>query len=460
MTHSWQNWATLSECKPQSLYFPKSITELKQILVEASINKENIKVVGHGNSYNTNFHTKRSLLSLKEFNTILETDINNQTVTFESGLSIPDLVNHCNDKNIALSNLGTNMFDNVAGACATGHHGSGINFGILSSFIESFDLLLGSGKVLTVHNGDWLYDALGVHLGAFGIITKMTIKTEPRFKLKQTVFPISLQAFNDSMKTILAANDHVKLIWAPHTQDYQCWIANRTNEPNDSPFIHWKNKTINGLLINNILHGLLLYTTKIKPSLVRPINKWLSNYFLKGKTQCIGWSDQIFYLPHLLKQDAVEYAIPIKHTTSFLQDLHSLIESHSFNVQFPIEVRFVKKDNFWLSPAYQSDMCYIGTKSHLLPFMPKTYLAYFKAVSHLVETYKGRFHWGKQNYSSPKYLESVYPKWKDFWILQNILDPNGLFMNDWLTSFAYTPSKTDIESFKKVFVDHELQPTS
>ena len=158
-----------------------------------------------------------------------------------------------------------------------------------------------------------------------------------------------------------------------------------------------------------MVHAGLLYLSSLRPSFVRSINKWLSRYFLKPKGSLVGWGNDIFYLPHLLKQDAVEYAIPMDKTQAFLMDLQQLVNDGKFQVQFPIEVRFVKQDNFWLSPAYQQDMCYVGTKSHLLPGQSRHYDAYFKAVSDLVEQYKGRPHWGKQLYSSTDYLQQVFP---------------------------------------------------
>jgi L-gulonolactone oxidase len=454
--NQWENWAKLSTCTPEKIIFPKSLEELKCIVKENNATTTPIKVVGHGNSYNTIFHTKGTLVSLKEFNHVHDINTQTNTITFDAGLSIQELVNVCKSNNLGVTNLGTNMFDNIAGACATGHHGSGINYGILSSFIESFDLLLPSGQILTITKDDWLYDALGVHLGAMGIITKITLSLEKQFKLKQEVFPISLQAFQDSLPNLLATNDHVKLIWAPHTNDYQCWIANRTNEPNDSAWSHWKSKTLDGLFINNIIHGCLLYSSCINPTNVRKINRWLSSYFLKGKTQTVGWGDEIFHIPHLLKQDAVEYSIDLNNTVPFLQDLNNLIESQSFNVQFPIEIRFVKKDNFWLSPAYQADQCYIGTKSHCLPLLKTPYQAYFKAVNTLVETYAGRPHWAKQHYFSKEYLINAFPKWKDFWILQSLFDPNQLFMNNWLKTIAYTPTPTQQQSFKSQYLTNEI----
>ncbi len=82
--NSWKNWANLSKCEPKKIQFPKSLSDLKQIITETKITKETLKVVGHGNSYNTNFHTEGTLVSLKDFNTIQETNIETQQVSIEA----------------------------------------------------------------------------------------------------------------------------------------------------------------------------------------------------------------------------------------------------------------------------------------------------------------------------------------------------------------------------------------
>ncbi len=447
---SWKNWAGTTICKPADIYYPTSQDDIKQIIQQAATQSLPIKVVGHGNSYNDNFHTTGILISLKKFNHILDIDTQRQTITIQAGAALMDIVNAAADKGLGFSSLGTNMFDNAAGACFTGHHGSGTNYGILSSFLESFDLLTPTGKLLHVKKGSMLYDALGVNLGAAGIVTQLTFKLEPQFKLHQTTYPTTLSDFSKHYKTLCNTNDHVKLIWGPHTQTYQCWLASRTDKSCDSKFKHWKGNVIDGLAINNVVHAGLLYLSSLRPSFVRSINKWLSRYFLKPKGSLVGWGNDIFYLPHLLKQDAVEYAIPMDKTQAFLMDLQQLVNDGKFQVQFPIEVRFVKQDNFWLSPAYQQDMCYVGTKSHLLPGQSRHYDAYFKAVSDLVEQYNGRPHWGKQLYSSTDYLQQVFPKWKEFWTLIHILDPAGLCRNRWQENLMYQPTQAECDAVKQL----------
>lgn len=162
------------------------------------------------------------------------------------------------------------------------------------------------------------------------------------------------------------------------------------------------------------------------------------------KGELVYSSYWIYFLPHLLKQDTIEFAIPVKHTFNFFEDLQQLIEKKPFYVQTPIEIRFVKKDSFWLSPAYKKDVCYIGTKTHFLPLIQnKKYKYYFQEFNNLVEKYEGKPHWGKQLYMSKRYLIKQYSKWGEFWKLAEILDPNNLFDNRFLSELRL--KKSDLE---------------
>jgi L-gulonolactone oxidase len=103
-------------------------------------------------------------------------------------------------------------------------------------------------------------------------------------------------------------------------------------------------------------------------------------------------SVKIFNFDCLFPQYVNEWAIPWSRTAEALRALEHFIETGSvkvesssssssspstttttttittttaakavgLNVHFPIEIRFVKKDDAWLSPAYGVDSCYIG----------------------------------------------------------------------------------------------------
>jgi L-gulonolactone oxidase len=55
-----------------------------------------------------------------------------------------------------------------------------------------------------------------------------------------------------------------------------------------------------------------------------------------------------------------EWAIPIEDTFQATVELKELIEKNNIKAHFPIEIRFVKGDDIYLSPSYGRDTCYIG----------------------------------------------------------------------------------------------------
>jgi FAD/FMN-containing dehydrogenase len=60
------------------------------------------------------------------------------------------------------------------------------------------------------------------------------------------------------------------------------------------------------------------------------------------------------------------------------------------------------------------------------------YKAYFAAVEKIFQTYDGRPHWGKMHTLTAATLATRYPGWEDFLRVRARLDPNGVFLNDYL----------------------------
>src|SRR5699024_12458919 len=73
----------------------------------------------------------------------------------------------------------------VAGAVSTGTHGTGIEFGSVSTQIHDVTILTASGQLLHIsptENED-LLQAVKVALGLLGIIVKVTLKDLPSYQL-------------------------------------------------------------------------------------------------------------------------------------------------------------------------------------------------------------------------------------------------------------------------------------
>ena len=139
------NWARTVKLYPNAYVVPKTEEELHDIINKAIETKTPIKVCGKRHSYNDIFanHENGILISLKKLNKILNVDTNNQTVTFQAGASTPQLLYRLKKYNLTIPNLGTNIMDNFIGACSNGYHGSGENYHIQSSYIQSLTLITG-----------------------------------------------------------------------------------------------------------------------------------------------------------------------------------------------------------------------------------------------------------------------------------------------------------------------------
>jgi FAD/FMN-containing dehydrogenase len=60
------------------------------------------------------------------------------------------------------------------------------------------------------------------------------------------------------------------------------------------------------------------------------------------------------------------------------------------------------------------------------------YEEYFHDVEQIYQRYDGRPHWGKMHTLDTATLASRYPRWADFQRVRQTLDPQGVFLNDYL----------------------------
>ncbi|MDG4801040.1 D-arabinono-1,4-lactone oxidase [Micromonospora sp. WMMD980] len=84
-----------------------------------------------------------------------------------------------------MDNLGDVDYQSIAGATATGTHGTGLGFGNLSTQLTGVRLVTGTGEVLEIdaeRNPD-LLPAARLSLGALGVVTQVTLDVQPRYDL-------------------------------------------------------------------------------------------------------------------------------------------------------------------------------------------------------------------------------------------------------------------------------------
>ena len=225
-----KNWAGNFTFNASSWHAPTSLEALQELVQTAS----KIRAVGTRHSFNQVADSQHALVSMEHFNQVISLDRENLTVTVEAGIRYGELSQYLNRQGYALHNLASLVHIGVAGACATGTHGSGMHNGCLSTAVAAMELLKPNGEsvYLSRENDAEMFDGVVVGLGALGIITGLTLDIEPAFQVQQKIYeelPFSVIA--SDFEEIMSAAYSVSLFtdWAGDTIN-QVWLKHRVND--------------------------------------------------------------------------------------------------------------------------------------------------------------------------------------------------------------------------------------
>ena len=328
---------------------------------------------------------------------------------------------------LALPNLGSISAQSVAGALATGTHGTGVGFPILSSGLVGARLMLADGSTVVVseqQNAE-LLPALRVHLGALGVVTEVTLRVVPAFQLVEVTEPLSFNDAVDDLDAIAASADHVKLWWLPHTDTVQVFRLSRTQDrPARGARLH---RALQDEVISRLGFEALLWVGQRAPALVPTFNSLVARSWFAPQRR-VDRSDLVFNTVRPPVHNEAEYAVPARHASSALAAMREVINQGGHRINFIVEVRFVAGDDAWLSPAHGRDSCYLGAYYRGRP----GWRAYQQGVQDRLAEHEARPHWGKTFTLDTDTLAARYPRYEDFARLRQELDPAGRFLNTML----------------------------
>jgi L-gulonolactone oxidase len=325
-------------------------------------------------------------------------------------------------RGLAMENLGDVDAQTLAGALATGTHGTGVGFRNLSSQVESMRLVTASGPV-EVSGGDELR-AARVGLGALGVVTEVTLRCVPLYTLRRVDERRPIAETLERLEELAAARERFEFFSFPYSR----WALWRTTERVDAQPAPPSRATrfVEDVLLENGALGALCRLGRAVPSLVPAIDRFMGR--LAGGGERLDSSNRIYANPRLVRFTEMEYAIPRAAGAEAVRRVFELVESRRLPVLFPLEVRFGAPDDAFLSPAHGRDTCYIAV--HVYRGME--FETYFRAVEAIMREYGGRPHWGKRHYRSAGELAALYPDWDGFRAVRERLDPMRMFSNDYV----------------------------
>jgi L-gulonolactone oxidase len=124
MAEFW-NWARTFRCRPSLYVEPTSIDSLRTVLNEINTKQSKVRVIGCAHSPSGLAMSNEVLISMKNFNRILEIDEKNQEIHCESGVLLSTLNDILPQHNLSLPVQGSISNLTIAGVISTATHGSG-----------------------------------------------------------------------------------------------------------------------------------------------------------------------------------------------------------------------------------------------------------------------------------------------------------------------------------------------
>lgn len=415
-----RNWAGNHTYGTTRVTSPRSLAEVQAFVRQ----RARFKVLGTRHCFNGIADSPDEFLSLREMHQVVDLDRAAKTVTIESGMSYGQLCPGLDRDGFALPNLASLPHISVAGACATGTHGSGVHNGCLSTAVAAFEVVTAGGDLVSFARAKDLrtFQAAVVNLGALGVVTKVTLDVQPAFGMRQDVYlDLPMAQARDHFEAIVSAGYSVSL--------FTDWQKGRVNEV-------WVKRRIEpgtALTRSEDFYGARPATSNVHPIVELSAEHcteqmgvpgpWFERlpHFRMGFTPSSGTELQSEYF--VARSNAVDAIAAVERLRDHIGP-HLLIS----------ELRTIAADDLWMSPCYQR-------ASLAIHFTWKQDWPAVRAVLPMIERELAPFdvrpHWGKLFTIPSAQLQRRYPMAAAFKQLVADYDPKGTFRNAFLTETLY-----------------------
>jgi L-gulonolactone oxidase len=424
----WSNWAGNERCAPSERLHPRSTADVQRAVRAAVADGRGVRVAGAGHSFTPAALTDGTMLELDRMDRVLDIDPISGLVRVQAGITLGQLSAVLWEHGLAFENLGDIDVQTIAGAAATGTHGTGDGLRNLSAGITAVQLVDGRGEVHELapddaDGGDG-WRAARVSLGALGVVTEVTLQAVPAFVLSGADRVEPRDAVFDSFFERTRTHDHFEAWAFPYARN----VITRNNDRVDVPAAPRGrlNAWLEDVVLKNGALSALSMLGRAQPRLIPALNRTATRF--GAGPVLIDRSYRIFATPRLVRFVEMEYALPREHLVTATRAVLDLIESQRLPTNFPIEMRTVAGDDALISPAGGRDTGYVAV--HVYRGME--WQPYFRAVERIMRGLDGRPHWGKRHFRTAADLAPAYPEWERFQAVRSRLDPAGTFTNGYV----------------------------
>ncbi|MBL0913151.1 MAG: FAD-binding protein [Bacteroidia bacterium] len=419
-----KNWAENIHWNPSETAYPETEEQVADLVMRARKNGKHIRAIGSGHSFTALCATDQLSLSLDRMQQTSPAPEENRAWA-QGGTKLKKLGADLFAMGLSQENLGDINVQSISGATATGTHGTGISFGNISTQIEEITFVNGKGEIITCNAADEaLFNSIRISLGSMGIITRIKLRCVPAYNLHLEKKKERLGDVLNKLETYIHENRNFEFYWLPYTPYTQTKYSNAvTTAATHTP--GWK-AWVDEVLLENHVFGLFCGVAKTFPSTAPAVSRLTAAFI--GKETKVKEAHNVFATQRLVKFTEMEYNVPLAQYKDVMKELTARFGREKYPINFPIENRFVKEDEMYLSPAHKRNSAYIAC--HAYKGVDNT--RYFRDMEAIFQAHGGRPHWGKMHTCTSAYLRNAYPQWDAFHTQRAAQDPDGVFLSPYL----------------------------
>ncbi|MGX7828802.1 D-arabinono-1,4-lactone oxidase [Actinokineospora sp. 24-640] len=406
------NWAGNLTFNATRVHRPESVEEMCRIVK----NCDQAKAIGSGHSFSPVADTTGDLIRLDGLPSTVEIDPVNSTAKVAAGMRYADVAPRLHRAGFALPNLAALPHLSLAGACATGTHGSGDHQRVLAAHISGLQWVGPDGDLHELNRATHpdIFAGTVVALGALGVVTEMTLDLVPAFELNQWVrqgIPLThVAAHFDEM---FAAAYSVSAFTDWQSDTATVWLKQHTGPTPVALQV--------GEPASHPIHptpGISPQSCTEQLGAAGPWHERLPHFHADAPMWAGDELQSEYFLPRHQAEAAFTAVREIAYTVA--------------SVLLVSEVRTVRSDDLWLSPAYDQDsvtfhFTWVKDAEKVLPVT--------RQLEERLAPLGARPHWGKITTMAPLDVMAQYPRSDDFRKLLLKYDPEGKFRNQFTDSY-------------------------
>ncbi|CAH0346589.1 FAD-binding oxidoreductase [Bacillus sp. CECT 9360] len=388
------------------------------------------------------YYPNAIMIDMKNYNKILDLDLEEKTITVQSGATWDDIQRHINPHGLAVKVMQSQNIFTVGGSLSVNVHGRDIRNDALIDTVKSFRLMNANGQIINVsrtENSELFPLVIGGY-GLFGIILDVTLQLTDdelyKIRTKTINYKDYASYFEKEVKNDNQVRMHMSRISvAPDSLLKEMYITDYIIASDQKKLKDFnKLKEENIIALPKFFLGLSRHSDWGKNVFWNTQKSFAKNIDGDFETRNnVMRSDSLFMeYDHAEKTEVLqEYFVPVNEFADYIDGLRTILEKEDdFNL-LNITVRYVEKNDHSVMSFSKDNMFALvllinqGTSAEDI----KKTKQVINDMLNLTLEHNGSYYLPYYSYPTKQQFKQAYPRSDEFFQLKRKYDPEERFQS-------------------------------